>query len=563
MFTNFDFRGVARGPCSVSNCECDGYARSQSSEVCTSQNATLQCGWCCYCSHPPVSHSRIDGMDCSQVEPAHISLEAAQPLSSLPFSIDGVESLLEQPVSDDAPAVEAENVKTEPGMVSREILQPRLGQVVASKRRAQNMFAAVRFLKDKSVAVVPVDWIDGSKCLWPHLLAPQDIAEAAEHADIPDSSFMRRNIHILRIESSYDKARTWLAEQDADKVEASTDKGVSHSKYPRIALSGGRGEEHRLKDLPHKQSSSGKTAQGVTSTPRNKALNIQPTVRLHRLAGYDRCSQQMDTVVEGSHTAGNAREEDSQSCRSPSILNVCKSRIVACSESESVQSPESVDDSSTTLSKDTSPRLEENVDRCSRKSIWNFEAVESVELEEADKTANSSSLEEQDIASMILRELKTIKQQNEQILAALGVPNQNKNMELGKMKLPVADIDSLDALELKLATDPVFRACLTHQLSLVGGSNLRAFVAGVLRFLFSDAVGQQFSMLGQRKKRRLKDMVIYSVIEQAIRSNSTYDNATSYAIRIAAGSWLKNCASRMMAAKKKLGEDPNDSSSCD
>lgn len=550
MFTNVDFRGVARGQCSVSNCECDGYARSPSSEVCTSQNATLQCGWCCYCGHPPVSHSRIDDMDCSQLEPAQMSLEAAQPLSSLPFVIDGAVSLLGQPVSGDTPVVEVENIKTEPGMTPKEILQPQLVQVAASKRRAQPMFAAVRFLKDKSVAVVPLDWIEGSKCLWPHHLSPQDIAEAAEDAEIPDSSFIRRNIHILRLDSSYDKARTWLAEQDADKIEASTtDEGVSRSKYPRMALSGGRGEESRLKDLPHKHSSSGRTAHSVTSTPRKKAWNIQPTVRLQRLASSNRCSQQTDTAVEGNHTADNSCEEDSQSRRSPSLSTVCKSRLVTCSESESVPSPERVADTSATLNKDTSPRSEENGHR-RRKSIWHFEATERVEIEEADEAANGSSLEEQDIMSIILKELKTIRQQNEQILTALGVTNQKESMALAKMKLPVTDIDSLDALELKLTTDTVFRACLTHRLSLVGGPSLRAFVAGVLRFLFSDAVGQQFSMLGQRKKRRLKDMVIYSVVEQAVRSNCAYDNATSHSIRDAAGSWLKNCTTRMMTAKK-------------
>uniref|UniRef100_A0A224YQB9 Protein containing DUF4806 domain n=1 Tax=Rhipicephalus zambeziensis TaxID=60191 RepID=A0A224YQB9_9ACAR len=561
MFTNIDFRGVARGPCSNSNCECDSYARSESCDVSTSPNATLQCGWCCYCGHPPVSHSRIDDIEHMHLEPACLALEAARPLPPLQLSLDGTGITTEQSLLEDMQVVEVENIKTELGVPPKESLQVQ----EASERRGQPTFAAVRFLKDKSVAVVPLQWIEGSKCMWPHLLSPSDIAEAAQRAETPDSSFIRRGIQVLRLTSSYNRARTWLAEQGGDKLEALTDEVVCRIKFPRLSSSAARGEESRLKDWPHKQSSPGKAACGASlSDVRKNACSPQPRVWIHRLSSSNGCTQPTDSVVERNKATESCREVDIQNRCSLPLSTVCKSKIVACSEGERDQTPEGdVTDTSGTLSNDVSPRPQENGDRVSRKSTWHFKATERAELEEAGEALNGSSIEGQDPVGIVLKELRTIRQQNERILAALGIGNQSDSVELAKVQLPVTDLDSLDELESKLALDPVFRACLVHRLSLVGGRSLRMFTAGVLRSLFTDAVGQHFSVLGQRHKRRLKDMVLYDVFEQAIRSNDSYKSTTSYSIRKAAAAWLKNCPSRIMAAKRKLGEDANDSSSGD
>lgn len=491
-------------------------------------------------------------------------MEAAKPPPSLQSSFSGEESLMQQPLLEERQVVELVRVKTEPAEASRE--SPQL-QESLEEPAPPPMFAVVRFLRDKSVAVVPTGWIDGTRCMWPHLLSPPDIVEAAQYAESPDASFIRRRVEILWLTSSYSKAHSWLMmEASGDRPEASAGEGVSRSKFPRIAPSGGRCGESGLKDSAHKQLSPTKAARDSSSPPqRKKARDIQPTVRLHRLTSNGSCSQLAGIAVEGiNHATDSCREMDSLGHRGRLLSTTCKSKIVASSEgTESGRTPESDDaNAESALGGDMVPMLGENGHCRSGKSIWHSETVEQ-EHGEADGTSNGSSLDEQDVMRVILRELRTIRQQNKQILAALGVNNQNDSVELAKVTLPVTDLESLEELESKLALDPVFRACLIHRLSLVGGSNLRSFTAGVLRSLFTDAVGQHFSMLGKKQKKKLKDMILYDVVEQAIRSNSSYGNATSYSIRDAAGAWLKNCATRVMAAKRRRGEDVNDLGSYD
>ncbi|XP_037525333.1 uncharacterized protein LOC119402270 [Rhipicephalus sanguineus] len=400
MFTNIDFRGVARGPCSISNCECDSYARSESSSVSTSQNATLQCGWCCYCGHPPVSHSRIADIDCLQLLPACLALEAAEPSPPLQLSVDGTEIAVEQPLLEDMQVMEVQSIKTEPEVAPRDSPQPQQ----ASKRHAQPMFAAVRFLKDKSVAVVPLEWIEGSKCMWPHLLSPSDIAETAQRAETPDSSFIRRSAQVLRLTSSYNRACSWLAEEGGKRLEALTDEVVCHIKFPSMSSSAARSEEGRLKDWPPKQSSPQKAAHSASLlASRKEACSLQPVVRLHRLSSHNGCTQLTDSAVERNNASDNSCEVDLHNHRSLPLSTVCKSRIVACSEGESDRTPEGdLADTSAALSKDVSLRLEDNDDQGSQKSIWHFEALEQVECEEADETLNGSSVEEQGLHFLIL-----------------------------------------------------------------------------------------------------------------------------------------------------------------
>lgn len=59
MFTNADIRGVERAQCSSSGCDCDCFTRPTALDTCGVQAASVQCGWCCYCGHSPVSHCRI------------------------------------------------------------------------------------------------------------------------------------------------------------------------------------------------------------------------------------------------------------------------------------------------------------------------------------------------------------------------------------------------------------------------------------------------------------------------------------------------------------------------
>lgn len=491
-------------------------------------------------------------------------MEDAKPPPSIQSSFNGEESLMQQPPVEDRQVVELVHVKTELGEASGE--SPQM-QESSEECTAPPMFAVVRFLRDKSVAVVPTGWVDGTKCMWPHLLSPPDIVEAAQHAESPDASFIRRRVEVLWLTSSYSMAHSWLMkEASGDGPEASTSGGGSRSKVSRIAPSGGRCDGSGLKDSADKQLSPTKAARDASSPPpRKKACGMQPTVRLPRLTSNGSCSQLAGIAVEGMNHATDSRHEVGLLGHRGQLLSTaCKSRIVACSEgTESGRTPES-DAASTdsALGEDMVSRLGEN-GRCgSGESMWHFEGVEQ-EHGKADEALNGSNLDEQDMMRVILRELRTIRQQNEKILAALGVNNQSDSVELAKVTLPVTDLESLEELESKLALDPVFRACLIHRLSLVGGSNLRSFTAGVLRFLFTDAVGQHFSMLGKKQKRKLKDMILYDVVEQAIRSNSSYGNATSYSIRDAAGAWLKNCATRVMAAKRRRGEDVNDFGSCD
>lgn len=69
MFTNADIHGVERAQCSSSGCDCDCFTRPTALDTCGVQAASVQCGWCCYCGHSPVSHCRIIGARSLAAEP--------------------------------------------------------------------------------------------------------------------------------------------------------------------------------------------------------------------------------------------------------------------------------------------------------------------------------------------------------------------------------------------------------------------------------------------------------------------------------------------------------------
>ncbi|XP_042144929.1 uncharacterized protein LOC121835063 [Ixodes scapularis] len=57
MYSSQDIKGVLRGQCHASNCECDGYSRAL--DNCSQPAAPHQVTWCVYCGHSPVQHARI------------------------------------------------------------------------------------------------------------------------------------------------------------------------------------------------------------------------------------------------------------------------------------------------------------------------------------------------------------------------------------------------------------------------------------------------------------------------------------------------------------------------
>ncbi|XP_049516751.1 uncharacterized protein LOC125942610 [Dermacentor silvarum] len=147
-----------------------------------------------------------------------------------------------------------------------------------------------------------------------------------------------------------------------------------------------------------------------------------------------------------------------------------------------------------------------------------------------------------------MRDVKTVKHQNERLLAALSIPNENGEMGVANCNLPLGDMENLATLESRLSSDPALRTHLIRRLSLIGGRDLRSLTAGILRAVFTDDLGAKFSTLGQRQKKSLRDLHVYSVIEEAIRSDPMCASATTHAIRQAAAAWLKNCSLR--AAKR-------------
>ncbi|XP_049274276.1 uncharacterized protein LOC125759476 [Rhipicephalus sanguineus] len=78
MFTNVDVRGVPRGRCGGEYCECDGFTRS-CTEASGGARGCVQCGWCCYCGHPPFSHSRIERNVSGRQEILPITWNGARP----------------------------------------------------------------------------------------------------------------------------------------------------------------------------------------------------------------------------------------------------------------------------------------------------------------------------------------------------------------------------------------------------------------------------------------------------------------------------------------------------
>ncbi|XP_054921255.1 uncharacterized protein [Dermacentor andersoni] len=114
MFTNVDVRGVARGRCSRDTCDCDGFSRSHT-EVYVGESGLVQCGWCCYCGHSPVCHTRIGTNVLGQEEIVLVSWQAAPPPSLDQSACQGWDGDTLEPaqpvIDDDVILVESEDEK--------------------------------------------------------------------------------------------------------------------------------------------------------------------------------------------------------------------------------------------------------------------------------------------------------------------------------------------------------------------------------------------------------------------------------------------------------------------
>ncbi|XP_049274271.1 uncharacterized protein LOC119402245 [Rhipicephalus sanguineus] len=112
MFTNVDVRGVPRGRCGWEHCECDGFTRS-----CTGAyggaGGWVQCGWCCYCGHPPVNHSRIERNVFGRQEILPVIWNGAYPQMLDPPTRSEWKSMLEaaQPTTDEVVLEPEEEVR--------------------------------------------------------------------------------------------------------------------------------------------------------------------------------------------------------------------------------------------------------------------------------------------------------------------------------------------------------------------------------------------------------------------------------------------------------------------
>lgn len=53
--TSVDLRGVPRGRCKNTECDCPEFSRDTAPP-----NSAIPNGWCCYCGHSPVMHGRLE-----------------------------------------------------------------------------------------------------------------------------------------------------------------------------------------------------------------------------------------------------------------------------------------------------------------------------------------------------------------------------------------------------------------------------------------------------------------------------------------------------------------------
>ncbi|XP_037271830.2 uncharacterized protein LOC119163860 isoform X2 [Rhipicephalus microplus] len=113
MFTNVDVCGVPRGRCGREQCECDGFSRMYV-ETHVSASGMIHSGWCSYCGHPPVNHSRFERNICGRQEILSLSWQGARPpplsLPARPWNslTEGAHS-----TADDVIVVEPEEVMCE------------------------------------------------------------------------------------------------------------------------------------------------------------------------------------------------------------------------------------------------------------------------------------------------------------------------------------------------------------------------------------------------------------------------------------------------------------------
>ncbi|XP_065298390.1 uncharacterized protein [Dermacentor albipictus] len=114
MFTNIDVRGVARGRCFRDMCDCDGFSRSHT-EVCVGESGSVQSGWCCYCGHSPVCHTRVGKNVLGQEEYILVNWQAAPPPSLDQSACQGWDGDTLEPaqpvIDDDVILVESEDEK--------------------------------------------------------------------------------------------------------------------------------------------------------------------------------------------------------------------------------------------------------------------------------------------------------------------------------------------------------------------------------------------------------------------------------------------------------------------
>ncbi|XP_077507277.1 uncharacterized protein LOC144116382 [Amblyomma americanum] len=151
----------------------------------------------------------------------------------------------------------------------------------------------------------------------------------------------------------------------------------------------------------------------------------------------------------------------------------------------------------------------------------------------------------------LLREIEFVKRQNDLILTLLKQQQVTAEEPCDEPTLPLLQMAQVDELEHRLANSDHARKHLCKMLSRIGGSTTHNTTANIMKYLFHDSVGVEFSLHGQKGKKAFNSTQLFHVIIEAVRKSPNTTSATQAEICGAIMAWLKNCRARLTTASKR------------
>uniref|UniRef100_A0A224Z4C5 Zinc finger protein n=1 Tax=Rhipicephalus zambeziensis TaxID=60191 RepID=A0A224Z4C5_9ACAR len=155
----------------------------------------------------------------------------------------------------------------------------------------------------------------------------------------------------------------------------------------------------------------------------------------------------------------------------------------------------------------------------------------------------------------VLRQLQVMRILIEQVHDRLD-RSQAPTQQCPEAVTPALITKAFSSLEEFLEFDnntPAIREQLLHEFQSLGGDNVSAATKRILVYIMDDTVAQHYSWIGNKGKRKFRDLNTMPVIMDAVKSNRSFD-ATANDDEVVVKKWLQHASCRLKLKQDRFAK---------